>query len=162
MLITVSYDVKFANAQGSGGVNWDNASNCVSVVGNGSESLAYAAGESERFNGKYAYRNMAQIEAAAAKTFGTIARYAKGFGIVTNVLTTGYSAGKVINQFSNGGVQNINGWDAADAAVGGLGLYAGYALSIGLASGPIGWGVIATAATIYGVGRLTYDLYHEH
>lgn len=125
------------------------------------EALSYAAKSSANYTPKYAYNGMAQAEAAAAKFLGKMAKATKFAGTTASVLTTGYSTYKVVNQFNSGGIEKIDGWDLTDATVGGIGLYASYAVSAGIASGPIGWGTIAVGATIYGIGRLGYELYNE-
>ena len=84
---------------------------------------------------------MAQAEAAAAKLLGNIAKVTRYAGTTASVLTTGYSTYKVENQYKLGGVQNINGWDFADAGVGAIGLGASSLAFFGIISNPVGWGI---------------------
>jgi hypothetical protein len=77
-----------------------------------------------------------------------------------SAVTTAYSVAKVYNEWDNGGVSNIKGWDVADASVGIVGLtttglvWGGFML----ASNPVGW-AIGAGCVIYGGVRIGMDIY---
>jgi hypothetical protein len=77
----------------------------------------------------------------------------RGLGAAGSVFGMGVSGYNIYNDYQQGGIDAVNGWDVADFGVGAASLGAG----IFLASNPVGW-VIAGGATIYFTGRLIYDL----
>lgn len=84
------------------------------------------------------------------------ARYVKvvrGAGIVGSVFGMGVSGYHIYTDFSQDGIDAVNGWDVTDFGVGAAGLGA----TIFLASNPVGW-VIAGSATIYFGARFIYDI----
>lgn len=46
-----------------------------------------------------------------------------------------------------------------DGSVGLIGGIAGTIVTFGLVSNPVGWGILATGAAIYGIGSFAYDVY---
>ncbi|HQD08243.1 MAG TPA: hypothetical protein PLQ65_01165 [Flavihumibacter sp.] len=81
-------------------------------------------------------------------------KYSKALGVVGSVVSTGYSVGKVIDQFNAGGWSEVgNKRDVLDASVGILGLGATGLATLGIIN-PIGWGI---GVLIYGGAALIYD-----
>lgn len=79
-------------------------------------------------------------------------------GGILGGVTAAYSTSKVINEISNGGLENVNGWDLGDAIAGSAGTISTIALAVG-ASNPVGWAIIGLGATAYGVTRLGMYVY---
>lgn len=83
-------------------------------------------------------------------------KFSKGLGVAGAVVTTGYSATKVYDQFMDGGTSEVlKNRDILDFGVGAVGIGAAFMLS-----NPIGWG-IGVAVLLYGGGTLIYDAINE-
>jgi hypothetical protein len=111
---------------------------------------------------KNIYKGNGQIRSARAAGFARASNFIKGVAVVGSIASTAYSGYKVANQFNNGGIQNVNGWDATDAGVGTLGLVATGVVTFGLTSNPVGWGILATGAMIYSGVRFVYGIYDDY
>jgi len=95
------------------------------------------------------------------KTGATTLKIIGATGGVLGGLSASYSTYKVVNQAYNGGLQSVNGWDAADATVGWAGTASAAALILGT-SNPIGWAVIGIGATGYGAFRAVQYIYENY
>jgi hypothetical protein len=87
------------------------------------------------------------------KTGAKYLKVVKGAGVAGSVFGMGVSSYNIYNDYSQGGIDAVNGWDVADFGVGAASLGA----TIFLASNPIGWG-IAIGAGVYFGARLIYDV----
>jgi hypothetical protein len=87
------------------------------------------------------------------KTGAKYLKFIKGTGVAGSVFGMGVSGYNIYNDYSQGGMDAVNGWDVADFGVGAASLGA----TIFLASNPIGWG-IAIGAGVYFGARLIYDV----
>jgi hypothetical protein len=85
-------------------------------------------------------------------------RYSKRIGIAGSIITTGYSALKVYDQYATGGgLKNVfSHRDILDVGVGLAGIGAFF-----LMSNPVGWG-IGAGVMVYGAATMFYDAYHEN
>lgn len=81
--------------------------------------------------------------------------------MATATITTGMAYYSVITEYNSGGFEKINGWDAADAVVGTLGVTSSAILMFGLASNPVGWTIIGAGALFYGGFRLGMEISKE-
>ena len=113
---------------------------------------------------KNIFKANGSIRSARAARFANLSKWIKGLGFATSLLTTGYSGYQVYDKWQDGGggidgISNIDGWDAADLVVGSAGLTASAAILLG--SNPIGWGIVGTAAVLYGSFRLGMNIYDE-
>jgi hypothetical protein len=91
------------------------------------------------------------------KSTATYLKYSKGLGIAGSVVTTGFSANNVRNQYNSGGVANVmQHRDVLDASVGTIGLGATTLVAFGMISNPVGW-AIGTGVLIYGGTTLVID-----
>lgn len=77
----------------------------------------------------------------------------RGAGIAGSVFGMGVSGYNMYTDYSQGGIDAVNGWDVADFGVGTAGLGA----TVFLVSNPVGW-AIAGGATIYFGARFVYDI----
>ena len=77
----------------------------------------------------------------------------RGAGIAGSVFGMGVSGYNMYTDYSQGGIDAVNGWDVADFGVGAAGLGA----TVFLVSNPVGWS-IAGGATIYFGARFVYDI----
>lgn len=82
-------------------------------------------------------------------------------GGVLGGLSASYYTYKVVNQAYTGGLQNVNGWDVADATVGWVGTASAAALILGT-SNPIGWAIIGIGAAGYGAFRAGQYIYENY
>jgi len=80
--------------------------------------------------------------------------------VITSVLGTGYTLGKINSDYSRGGWNNVNNWDVADAAVGGLGLATAAGVQLLLISNPVGWSIGLGISAYYGA-RFLYEYSKE-
>jgi hypothetical protein len=103
------------------------------------------------------YKANGKYRSANAARYGQMSKYIKGLGVAGAIVSTGYSANNVYNQYKAGGVGNINPLDATDVGVGVIGLGTTGLVAVGLVSNPVGW-VIGIGVTVYFGGRLIYDL----
>jgi len=76
--------------------------------------------------------------------------------VITSVLSTGYTLGKINSDYQRGGWSNVYNWDIADATVGVGGLAASGAVYLGLISNPVGWGIGIGVSAYYGA-RFLYE-----
>jgi hypothetical protein len=109
---------------------------------------------------KNIFKANGEIRSARAARFANASRMVRGVAVIGSVLSTGYSTLQVYDQWDDGGIQNVNGWDATDAGVGLLGLGATGLAYFGLISNPVGW-AIGAGVLIYSGSRLAYDLYNK-
>ena len=77
----------------------------------------------------------------------------RGTGIAGSVFGMSVSGYHIYNDYSQGGINAINGLDVADFGVGAVGLGA----TIFLASNPVGWAIVG-GTTIYFGSRFIYDI----
>jgi len=87
------------------------------------------------------------------KTGTKYIKAARGTGIAGSVFGMGVSGYNMYTDYSQGGINAVNGWDIADFGVGATGLGA----TIFLSSNPVGW-AIAGGATIYFGARFIHDI----
>ena len=86
------------------------------------------------------------------KTGASTLKWLSVTGSLAGELSASYSTYKVTSQYLNGGISNVNGWDAADAAVGWAGTTSTIVLLLGT-SNPVGWTAIGVGAAGYGLFR---------
>jgi len=91
------------------------------------------------------------------KTRAKYLKVVKGTGVAGSVFGMGVSGYNIYNDYSQGGIEAVNGWDVTDFGVGAVGLGVSGLATFGLVSNPIGWGV-AIGTGIYFGGRLIYDI----
>ncbi len=98
------------------------------------------------------------------KLSSSVAKYLKvsrGLVIAGSVITTGYSASLIYDQYQQGGVNEVfQHRDVLDAGVGAVGLGATALATFGLISNPVGW-AISAGVLIYGGTTLIYDAYNK-
>ncbi len=80
--------------------------------------------------------------------------------VITSVLGTGYTLGKINSDYQRGGLNNVSNWDLLDAGVGLGGLATSGAVYFGLMSNPVGWGIGIGIAAYYGA-RFIYEYSKE-
>ena len=147
----------------SGETSWSNISSGVGIsqliVGAGTETADYMIRNNYRSANSWSgfmKLRAAQQEWRTINTMGengaTILKLTKVTGPALGLVSTVISANIVYSQFRHG--QEINPWDVSDVIVGGTGTVAGAILTFGLTSNPIGWGIVAIGATIYGIVRV--------
>jgi RHS repeat-associated protein len=103
------------------------------------------------------YKQNGKVRSARAAKFAKISKSVSRVSVVVGAISTVGDWGKVIEQSKEG---NVKPKTAVDALVGTLGTTAGVALLMG--SNPIGWGIIATGATVYGVARLVEKVVNKY
>lgn len=91
-----------------------------------------------------------------ATAYKTGSRFISRVGVVGSIVSTGYSVGIVRTQYKQGGISNVNFWDATDIGVGAIGLGAVGLAAAGLISAPVAVG-IGIGVSIYTGGRLLID-----
>jgi RHS repeat-associated protein len=106
------------------------------------------------------YKSNGVVRSERAAKFAKISRMVRGVGLLGSVASTVYSGTQVYNQYQQGGVENVNGWNVADAAVGTVGVASSVLVTFGIISNPVGW-VVGAGVLIYGGVRLAYDIYHD-
>lgn len=97
---------------------------------------------------------LSKTGAATIKIIGTA-------GGILGGLSASYSTYKVANQYLDGGVANVNGWDVADAAVGWAGTASAAVLLLGTTN-PVGWAVLGIGAACYGAFRAGQYIYENY
>jgi hypothetical protein len=107
--------------------------------------------------GTQAVSATALTEANAARMLG-IAKGAQTLGNTLGLVTGGYSLYNAEMNRRLTGEINYKGY--ADGIIGITGGVAGTIVTFSLVSNPVGWGVIATGAALYGIGSFAYDAYH--
>jgi hypothetical protein len=146
--------VVFLNAQ-SGGGGWNTANTAFGAFG-----LASGVKEAIIEGGAAMNRgvNISKVnDVSLIRTYGRAGakylKYSKALGIVGTAVTTGYSINNVVDQYNQGGLNNVlSNRDVLDAGVG----VAGFGAALFLASNPVGW-AIGAGALIYGGAALIYD-----
>jgi|GEM_PF-944178 len=150
-------------SEGSGETSWSDISSGVGIsqliVDAGTETADYMIRNNyQSANSWSGFMKLraAQQEWRTINTLGengaNILKLTKVTGPALGLVSTVISANIVYSQFKRG--QEINPWDVSDIIVGGTGTVAGAVLTFGLTSNPIGWGIVATGATIYGIVRV--------
>lgn len=152
-----------ALAGGSGGEpkgkGWDAANTTLGAYGFGSgikEAMIEGGAALGRGVKVYNVNTTSMI-----RTYGVAGakylKFSKSLGVVGSVVSTGYSMGKVVDQYNTGGWSEVGSHrDALDAGVGIVGLGATGLAAVGIISNPIGWG-IGIGVLIYGGATLIYD-----
>jgi hypothetical protein len=79
------------------------------------------------------------------KTSAATIKSTSAAGEILGGLSASYSTYKVANQYLNGGIAKVDGWDAADAAVGWAGTTSAAVLILGTTN-PVGWTLIGVGA----------------
>lgn len=79
-------------------------------------------------------------------------KVARSTGVAGTLFGMGVSGYNIFNDYSQGGIEAVNGWDLADFGVGAASLGA----TIFLVSNSVGW-IITGGATIYFTVRLIHD-----
>ena len=79
-------------------------------------------------------------------------KVARATGMAGTLFGIGVSGYNIYTDYSQGGIDAVNGWDLADFSVGAASLGA----TIFLVSNPVGW-IITGGATIYFTVRLIHD-----
>ena len=87
------------------------------------------------------------------KTGAKYLKVIRSTGFAGSVFGMGVSGYNIYNDYSQGGIESVNGWDIADFGAGAAGLGA----TIFLASNPVGW-AISGGVAIYFTVRLTHDV----
>ncbi|MBU2651874.1 MAG: hypothetical protein KKA81_13170 [Bacteroidetes bacterium] len=90
------------------------------------------------------------------KTGSKYLRFVKSTGVAGALFGMGVSGYHIYNDYSQGGIDAVNGWDVADFSIGAASLGA----TIFLASNPVGWGIAIIAGAYFGA-RLIYDVAKE-
>lgn len=115
-------------------------------------------------NASYVYRYGTQAVSATALTEANAARM---LGIANRAQVLGNTLGMVTGTYTlyntemgrrSTGIINYKGY--ADGIIGIAGGIAGTVVTFGLVSNPVGWGIVATGAAIYGIGSFAYDAYN--
>jgi len=91
------------------------------------------------------------------KTGAQYMKVDRGAGVAGSVFGMGVSGYNMYTDYSQGGIDAVNGWDVADFGVGAVGLTTTGLVVLGLFSNPVGW-AIAGCATIYFGARFVYDI----
>jgi hypothetical protein len=87
------------------------------------------------------------------KTGAKYLKVVRGAGVAGSVFGMGVSGYNIYNDYSQGGIEAVNGWDIADFGAGAAGLGA----TIFLVSNPVGW-AISGGVAIYFTVRLIHDV----
>lgn len=128
---------------------FDPISNGLNAFGIGNDSKLLTMDYFETFRA-------AEISDDVAK----YAKFAKWLGFAGSALTTAYSTVKVVDQYNNGGVEEVfSHRDVLDATVGAVGLTATVLTTFALVSNPVGW-AIGLGVLIYGAATFIYDQTH--
>lgn len=72
-------------------------------------------------------------------------KFSQRLGVAGGVLQMGVSSYNIYNDYSSGGISNVNGWDVADLVVSGGSVVAVFALG----SNPVNWVVAAASGGYY-------------
>lgn len=91
------------------------------------------------------------------KTGAKYLKVVRGTGVAGSVVGMGISGYNIYNDYSQGGIDAVNGWDIADFGIGAVGLTTTGLVTLGLISNPIGW-VVAGGVAVYFGARLIYDV----
>lgn len=102
------------------------------------------------------YKSNGKVRSAKAAKFAKASRVVKGLSIAGSIISTGISAYEINESLQKG--ESPETLDVVDLSVGLVGLGSTTLVAVGIISNPIGWG-IGLGVTIYGAGRLAYDLF---
>jgi hypothetical protein len=140
---------------------WDDGYDVVTgALGNYLFALDHYAQSNSSKVYNYGTRAVSAIALGEANTARmlNISKNAQVIGNTLGIVTGAYTLTKTIEKHVNTGVVDVKGY--LDGSIGIIGGVAGTIVTFGLVSNPVGWGVLATAAAIYGIGSFVYDVYH--
>lgn len=111
---------------------------------------------------KNIYKGNGAARSARAAQFARNSKFIKGLGIAGAAASTLYSGAKVVSQFNEGGISNIDSLDAADTFAGIVGVATTILVGAGMVVASPVTITIGVVVTVYFGVRLATDMYNSY